>query len=219
MVVTTSDEAALAASFKDEYDRTTELKAFDETKAGVKGLVDAGIKEIPRIFYNSKSDNYIENNSVFGDTEFSVPVIDLGGLIGDSFGRKEIVDQVLKASEKGGFFQIVNHGIPESVMEEMKDGVRRFYEQETEVKKAFYTRDFTKPVVYNTNNNLYTSPSADWRDTFHCRMAPDHPKPEDLPQVCRYHLTYLSINLSPQFSDFFSCLVVFFFPERLFFHI
>ena len=161
MVVTTSDEAALAASFKDEYDRTTELKAFDKTKAGVKGLVDAGIKEIPRIFYNSKSDNYIENSSVFGDTEFSVPVIDLGGLIGDSFRRKEIVDQVLKASEKVGFFQIVNHGIPESVMEEMKDGVRRFYEQETEVKKAFYTRDFTKPVVYNTNNNLYTSPSAD----------------------------------------------------------
>ncbi|PON79991.1 Isopenicillin N synthase-like [Parasponia andersonii] len=70
-------------------------------------------------------------------------------------------------------------------MEEMKDGVRRFYEQETEVKKAFFSQDFTKPLFYYTNNNLYSSPSADWRDTFTCRMAADSPKPEDLPLVCR----------------------------------
>ncbi|KAK8623780.1 hypothetical protein V6N13_065143 [Hibiscus sabdariffa] len=28
-----------------EYDRAREIRAFDETKAGVKGLVDAGISE------------------------------------------------------------------------------------------------------------------------------------------------------------------------------
>ncbi|PON66652.1 Oxoglutarate/iron-dependent dioxygenase [Trema orientale] len=181
MVVTSSDEAAPAV----KCDRATELKAFDETKAGVKGLVDAGITEIPRIFYISISDNHIENSSVSGVAQLSVPVIDLGGLTGDSFRRKEVVDRVREASEKQGFFQIVKHGIPECVMEEMIDGVRRFYEQETEVKKAFYTRDFTKPVVYNTNNDLYSSPSVDWRDTLYCRMAPNPPRPEDLPLVCR----------------------------------
>ncbi|PON66654.1 Oxoglutarate/iron-dependent dioxygenase [Trema orientale] len=185
MVVTSSDEAAPAAAFKAEYDRAAELKAFDETRAGVKGLVDAGITEIPRIFRKSISDGFTQSNSVSGDALLSIPVIDLGCLTGDSFARKEIVDRVREASEKWGFFQIVNHGIPESVMEEMKDGVRRFYEQETEVKKAFYSRDFTKQLVYNSNNNLYSSPSADWRDTFTCRMAPDSPKPEDLPLVCR----------------------------------
>lgn len=30
-----------------EYNRLSELKALDETKAGVKGLVDAGVTEIP----------------------------------------------------------------------------------------------------------------------------------------------------------------------------
>ncbi|PON33326.1 Non-heme dioxygenase N-terminal domain containing protein [Parasponia andersonii] len=194
MVVTSSDEAAPAATFKAEYDRATELKAFDETKAGVKGLVDAGISEIPRIFYNSIPEGYIKNSSVVGDAKLLFPVIDLEGLTGDSFQRKEIVDRVREASENWGFFQIVNHGIPDSVLEEMKDGVRRFYEQETEVKKAFYTRDFTKPWVYNTNNLLYSSPSANWRDTFTCRMAPDPPKPEDLPLVCRY-FTDLSSKL------------------------
>ncbi|KAJ6356207.1 hypothetical protein OIU78_004338 [Salix suchowensis] len=33
-----------------DYDRQSELKAFDDTKAGVKGLVDAGVTKIPRIF-------------------------------------------------------------------------------------------------------------------------------------------------------------------------
>ena len=31
-----------------KYDREIELKAFDDTKEGVKGLVDAGITEVPR---------------------------------------------------------------------------------------------------------------------------------------------------------------------------
>ncbi|XP_062109301.1 1-aminocyclopropane-1-carboxylate oxidase homolog 1-like [Humulus lupulus] len=170
-----------AASVKAEYDRASELKAFDESKVGVKGLVDAGITQIPPFFYKSICDD----NPIVNDAQFSIPIIDLGGLNGDPFGRKEIVDRVREASENGGFFQIVNHSIPKSVMEEMKEGVRRFYEQDTEVKKAFYTRDFTKPLVYNTNNNLYSSPSVDWRDSFFVRMAPDPPNLEDLPLVCR----------------------------------
>ncbi|PON66648.1 hypothetical protein TorRG33x02_267100, partial [Trema orientale] len=75
MVVTSSDEAAPAATFKAEYDRATELKAFDETKAGVKGLVDAGIFEIPRIFYNSIPESYIKNSSVVGDAKLLFPLL------------------------------------------------------------------------------------------------------------------------------------------------
>ena len=186
MVVTSSDEAAPAASFKAEYDRATELKAFDETKAGVKGLVDAGVTEIPRIFCHPISDDNIENSSVSGETQLRIPVIDLKGLNKDEDQRKEIVEKVREASETWGFFQIVNHGIPGSVLEEMKNGVRRFYEQETEVKKEFYTRDSTKPVVYNCNFDLFSGISTNWRDTFLCLMAPNPPKPEDLPIVCRY---------------------------------
>ncbi|PQP95336.1 1-aminocyclopropane-1-carboxylate oxidase homolog 1 isoform X2 [Prunus yedoensis var. nudiflora] len=33
-----------------KYDRAKELKAFDDTKAGVKGLVDAGTLHVPKIF-------------------------------------------------------------------------------------------------------------------------------------------------------------------------
>ncbi|KAJ0244916.1 hypothetical protein HA466_0184370 [Hirschfeldia incana] len=67
----------------------------------------------------------------------------------------------------------------------MKDGVRRFNEQAPELKKQFYSRDFSREFVYTSNFDLYTSSAASWRDTFSCYMAPNPPKPHDLPAICR----------------------------------
>ncbi|KAM5553687.1 hypothetical protein ABKV19_025766 [Rosa sericea] len=66
-----------------------------------------------------------------------------------------------------------------------EDGVRGFFEQDTEVKKQFYTRDnYSSPFVYNSNFDRYSAPVTNWRDTFRCNMTPT-PKTEDLPEVCR----------------------------------
>ncbi|XP_060960256.1 1-aminocyclopropane-1-carboxylate oxidase homolog 1-like [Cannabis sativa] len=175
-----------------KYDREIELKSFDETKAGVKGLVDAGITKIPSIFHYQKSsddhDHYVKNTISVSSRETvpSIPVIDLKGLDNDDVDqeRTKIVQMIGEAAETWGFFQIINHGIPQSVLEEMKEGVRRFFEQENEVKKELYTRDYSKPVYYNSNFDLYSSVSTNWRDTFICNMAPNPPKLQDLPIVC-----------------------------------
>nr|XP_043630546.1 1-aminocyclopropane-1-carboxylate oxidase homolog 1-like [Erigeron canadensis] len=156
------------------YDRATELKAFDQTKTGVKGLVDAGIKEIPRIFIHSPETIPKTN------MPFKIPVIDLA-----SPDRASTVEMIRVASQNLGFFQVINHGIPVSVTDETLQGVRRFHEQHVEVKKPFYTRDHSKKVVYNSNLNLYGNPATDWRDTFFSFMAPSPPLPEELPEVCR----------------------------------
>jgi hypothetical protein len=182
MVVTSRDE--VPATLKPDYNRASELKAFDDTKLGVKGLVDAGVTEIPRIFYHPPHDT--DNVSASGDTQFNIPVIDLQGIEKDVIKRKKIVESIRDASETWGFFQLVNHGIPVSVLEEMKEGVHRFHEQDTQVKKELYTRDNKRPLVYNSNFDLYGAPASNWRDTFYCQMAPDPPKAEDLPTACRY---------------------------------
>ncbi|KAK7814159.1 1-aminocyclopropane-1-carboxylate oxidase like protein 3 [Quercus suber] len=168
MVVTSRDEVP-------DYDRARELRAFDDTKAGVKGLVDAGVTEIPRIFYHPP-DNFDKNSATTGDTQFSIPVIDLEGIDKDVIKRKEIVERVGEASKTWGFFQVVNHGIPVSVLEEMKEGVRM---------KELYTRDRARPVVYNSNFDPYSGAATNWRDTFSCMMAPNPPKLQDLPASCR----------------------------------
>ncbi|XP_048333193.2 1-aminocyclopropane-1-carboxylate oxidase homolog 1-like [Ziziphus jujuba] len=189
MVATTTatrkdDSEVSPETLKAEYDRASEVKAFDETKAGVKGLVDTGITQIPRIFHRLPNEQFYESSVPEGDPRFSIPVIDLIGVSNDLVRRKEIVERVGEASATWGFFQIVNHGIPLIVMEGMKEGVRRFFEQDTEVKKQFYARDAKKSLVYNSNFDLYRAPSTNWRDTFSCRLAPDTPNPQDLPEVC-----------------------------------
>ncbi|KZV16369.1 hypothetical protein F511_12259 [Dorcoceras hygrometricum] len=70
----------------------------------------------------------------------------------------------------------------------MLDGVRGFYDQDVEAKAEWYTRDFSRRVIYNSNFDLFTAPSANWRDTVYCQMAPNAPKPEELPVVCRMPL-------------------------------
>ncbi|KAK4492272.1 hypothetical protein RD792_003075 [Penstemon davidsonii] len=159
--------------------RMNELKAFDETKAGVKGLVDSGITKVPQIFY-TPPDPFTTNK-----VEFCIPVLDLGGIETNQDHRKETVNKVGNASSTWGFFQVVNHGIKQNVLDEMLEGVRRFYEEDTQVKKEWYTRDGSKRVVYNSNFDLYSAASANWRDTTYCSMAPKTPNPEELPRACR----------------------------------
>ncbi|KFK42982.1 hypothetical protein AALP_AA1G064200 [Arabis alpina] len=169
------------------FDRVSELKAFDETKTGVKGLVDSGVSQIPRIFHHS-SDKLANHKPLSSDLLHlnTIPTIDLGGRIfKDKNRRTNAVQGIKDASEKWGFFQVINHGVSLDLLEKMKDGVRSFHEQSPEVRKQYYGRDFARKFTYSSNFDLYSSPAANWRDTFSCYMAPDPPKPQDLPPIVR----------------------------------
>ncbi|MCE3052037.1 hypothetical protein HAX54_051443 [Datura stramonium] len=166
------------------YDRLKEIKAFDDTKAGVKGLVDAGIVEIPRIFIRP-TDELLEELTQCKST-LQVPVIDLSDTeVQDR--RKKVVDEIREASEKWGFFQLINHGVPPSVLEGMIDGTRKFHEQDVEIKKEYYSRDrTTRRVRYQSNLQLYQSKTANWRDSLNIsRIVSGHIEPEEIPAVCR----------------------------------
>ncbi|KAK5840877.1 1-aminocyclopropane-1-carboxylate oxidase homolog isoform X1 [Gossypium arboreum] len=123
MVVTSGAEVH---DDSNNYDKEKELKAFDNSKAGVKGLVGAGITKVPRMFIRSDiSSNTLETTK---KTQYNIPVIDLQGIEDDPRRHKEISDQVRHASETWGFFQIVNHGIPVSVLEDHIGGLQVLHE-------------------------------------------------------------------------------------------
>lgn len=166
-----------------DYDREKELKAFDDSKAGVKGLIDAGVDKVPKIFIRPPDELAEELNRC--QASLQVPIINLSG-IEKGNRREDVVHQVRAASEKWGFFQVVNHGIPQSVLDEMIDGIRMFHEQDPEVKKAIYTRDRIKRVRFESNYDLYLSRAANWRDTLTISMlVSDHLEPDEFPTLCR----------------------------------
>ncbi|KAF7808566.1 1-aminocyclopropane-1-carboxylate oxidase-like protein 1-like [Senna tora] len=179
MVITSSSELDAASDFN--YDRKAEVKAFDESKAGVKGVLDSGVKKIPRMFHSGNL-NLIESSE--NDSNFTIPIIDLADI--HSGIRCEVVGEIASACEKWGFFQVINHGIPNDVLDGMIDGVRWFHEQDCEVKKQFYSRDKKKKVMYYSNVNLFTDNPANWRDTIGFLTAPNPAKPEDMPEICRF---------------------------------
>ncbi|TMX04729.1 hypothetical protein EJD97_005141 [Solanum chilense] len=193
MVVSSTDE--FQATVQKSYDKMSELKAFDDTKAGVKGLVDAGITKVPQIFILPPNNRTGSLDS--SEKQFIFPVIDFEGIDEDPIKRKEIMGKVRDASETWGFFQVVNHGIPTSVLEGMLQGTREFFEQDIEVKKQYYTRDIMKKVVHNSNFDLYSPsvPAANWRDSFCFSMAPNPPSPEEFPRPCREILMDYSKNV------------------------
>ncbi|GFP85778.1 1-aminocyclopropane-1-carboxylate oxidase homolog 1 [Phtheirospermum japonicum] len=162
-----------------KYDgRKSEIQAFDDTKAGVKGLTEDGLEKIPRIFVHQQY--ILKNNFKSEISDLSIPVIDL-----ESSAKDKITDKVKEACEEWGFFQVVNHGIPIDLMNRVLEGVKKFHELDNEVKKQYYSRDFKRKVIYNSNFDLHQAPSANWRDTLYLNMAPEPPEPEELPQVCR----------------------------------
>lgn len=169
------------------YDRLKELKAFDATKAGVKGLVDSGtLKRIPQIFVQPKEElpaaADMSVTAVNDNSLLSVPVIDLDGTV-----RGRVVNEVREAAEKWGFFYVLNHGIPEDVMNGMIEGVRKFHEQPKEVKMELYSREKDKKVKFQCNFDLFMSKAASWRDTLFCEMGLDDHQypPDEYPPIIR----------------------------------
>lgn len=162
----------------EKYDRADALKVFDESKVGVKGLVDAGVTKIPRIFIRPHDE--LVQELKYKKVDLQIPVIDLSGT------HDQIVEQVREASETWGFFQVINHEIATILLDETIDCIRMFHEQDSETKMKLYSRDRMNTVRFDSNIDLYRSRTANWRDTLTLSMfVSGELDPQQVPQVCR----------------------------------
>ncbi|OMP09753.1 Oxoglutarate/iron-dependent dioxygenase [Corchorus olitorius] len=87
-----------------------------------------------------------------------------------------MVEQILKASEEFGFFQVINHGIPENLMNQGMDVFKEFFEMPTEEKAMLYSEDPKKTCRLSTSSANYDwEKNHLWRDNL---RHPCHPLEE-----------------------------------------
>ncbi|OVA06044.1 Oxoglutarate/iron-dependent dioxygenase [Macleaya cordata] len=168
-----------------EVDRRKDVKDFDDSKVGVKGLLDSSgttLTTIPLIFVHPPDQRFSDLKPTSAG---EIPVIDFSGLVNNSDHqrRPEIVNQIREAASTWGFFQVINHGIPRDVINRIISAVRSFHEQPMDIKKMFYGRG--QSVCFLSNSDLYQSKAASWRDTLKVVLGPEPPKMEKIPEVCR----------------------------------
>ncbi|KAL8093012.1 hyoscyamine 6-dioxygenase-like [Apium graveolens] len=103
-----------------------------------------------------------------------IPVIDLGNF---SNHGVETIQQILEASQEYGIFQVINHGVSVSLMNETMNVCKDFFDMPGEYKASFYSNDPTKNCrLYTSTLNYDKEEFHYWRDNLTHRC---HPLPQD----------------------------------------
>ncbi|XP_019179832.1 PREDICTED: protein DOWNY MILDEW RESISTANCE 6-like [Ipomoea nil] len=94
-----------------------------------------------------------------------VPVIDLG--CGE---RALIVKEIAEACSKYGFFQVINHGVPNKAIEDMLKVAQEFFQLPVEEKMKLYSDDPSKTMRLSTSFDVKKETVHNWRDylRLHC---------------------------------------------------
>ncbi|GLT50583.1 hypothetical protein SLA2020_240610 [Shorea laevis] len=108
----------------------------------------------------------------------SVPVIDLHKLVNPDSVSSEL-DSLHSACKEWGFFQVINHGISASLLEEFKLEIENFFNLSYEEKKKFWQQPdnhegFGQLFVVSEEQKL------DWSDMFYVTTLPHNLRRNDL---------------------------------------
>ncbi|XP_057812544.1 2-oxoglutarate-dependent dioxygenase 19-like [Salvia miltiorrhiza] len=147
-----------------------------EFEKSVKDVADSScLKAVPSKF------NFTNESSAF--TADALPVVDFSALSsGDPHQRSKAIDHLATTCQEWGFFILVNHGIPESLMNATLTAVKEFFYLPDSVKKQFEAKSVLDPIqcgnlkVTTASNQSFTL----WRDylklcvhpQFHCPHQP-----------------------------------------------
>lgn len=157
---------------------------------GVKGLVDLGLSEVPEMYIQPPEERIKKEESKSWD----VPPIDLSKLNGAE--HEKVVDEIVRAAETLGFFQVVNHGVPLELWESLKDAANTFFSLPRE-NKAVYLTGVSRiaKVKYGTSFTPHKEKILEWRDYISLTYSSDEDALQCWPnQLKEVALKYLKLS-------------------------
>uniref|UniRef100_M1DD15 2-oxoglutarate-dependent dioxygenase n=1 Tax=Solanum tuberosum TaxID=4113 RepID=M1DD15_SOLTU len=127
---------------------------------GIKGLVDRSLEIIPNQCIQPK-EHRLNKSQI--DNQESIPTIDLS-----TFYDLNVEKSIQEAAAKWGCFQIINHGIPIGVLEDLKDAAHKFFELPAEEKVKYCKDNYSageSVLIFWSAIGEKNEKVLDWRDS------------------------------------------------------
>ncbi|XP_071902922.1 bi-functional coumaroyl CoA and feruloyl CoA ortho-hydroxylase F6H2-1-1-like [Coffea arabica] len=145
---------------------------------GVSGLSKLGIKTLPERYILPPKDRLDQNKVVL---EESIPIIDVS-----NWDDPEVAGSICEAAAKWGFFQIINHGIPLEVLENVKEAGHKFFQLPNEERRKYWKENSPTPTVQlKTSFSPLAEKVLEWKDYLMHFYAPDDEGPKLWPSVSK----------------------------------
>lgn len=151
--------------------------------ARVESLSKSGIQSIPEEYVRSKEEIQSINGDIFEQEKSNegpqVPVIDLRYInVNDSEENKRIChDELIKAATEWGVMHLVNHGIPDDILNRVKVAGETFFNLPVEEKEK-YANDLQQGSgnVQGYGSKLANNACGqrEWEDYFFHTIFPAH---------------------------------------------
>jgi len=116
-------------------------------------------------------------SSLLVSPESAIPLIDMKKLIlhPEDYQRQQEMERLSNACQEWGFFQIVNHGIPHSLLDGIKDVAKEFFNLPLQEKQKYAAQ----PGVFQGYGKIFVvaeDQTLDWGDLLALALMPNNLK-------------------------------------------
>lgn len=151
--------------------------------AGLLSALQEGSKQLPEMFIEADQDQRpkVDESDCPEDVpELDIPVFDLAVLQQQASSRdetrdavmqrEELVNAVAKACQTWGFFQILNHGVDQSLIDRCEQQAHRMFELPLEVKERCHR---PPGATFGYGANTWVNQKVmHWAESFHMQLHP-----------------------------------------------
>ncbi|XP_020587420.1 probable 2-oxoglutarate-dependent dioxygenase At5g05600 [Phalaenopsis equestris] len=163
------------------------LHEWPEPIVAVQSIAESGATLIPVDYVKPAADR----PAVAGTTaarELSIPIIDLGKLKTGVVDFYAVIREISDACREWGFFQVVNHGVDNELVNAVMGVWREFFHLPMEEKKKLANSPVTYEG-YGSRLGVEKGGALDWGDYFYLHILPHSVKNYDkwpnVPSACR----------------------------------